>query len=349
MNHDELLKAACDVIGKGEDDDYIIAPSDHSEALASSAPALSKILCRSQVTRLARNYQFKDSEAIDAQKTFLKAASRANQAVLATVCISAVLMVVGILAQKDQGKLLLAVLGSCAIISGALGSMWLFMVREGKLLEGWLTARAAAEETRLAYFAAVTNAENGGEASDIPLPLLQLEYFRRYQLDVQTAFFRRRGKDHRRAASKVLTLSAFAILLGAMATGLAGFLGLVNPKFAALAALGGIAGGLSAFAAAKEALSQSRSNAERYAKTLDALEALAAKLDDVRDAAASGSREPLQQFVAGIQEQLALEQRQWLGTAENTQASLAKLDDALTNARTKLEKTSQGGANSTGK
>ena len=105
---------------------------------------------------------------------------------LATGVLGASIMVAGILEEaRDDGDLwpLLLVLGLCALVSGALASMWLFRAREGNLVEAWMSGRAHAESARLEYFATLVRLENG--PSDPPLGLLKLEYFRRYQLDVQ--------------------------------------------------------------------------------------------------------------------------------------------------------------------
>ena len=155
---------------------------------------------------------------------------------------------------------------------------------------------------------------------------------------MQRNFFRRRGKDHKLAANKILRLSALAVLGGSLATGLSGFLGAVDPRWVSLAGVGVIASAVSAFASAREALNQHRGNQERYARTMDALEELTGMLDSVRDAAAAGERGPLQQLVTAVHEQLTLEHKQWLGTAESTQASIAKLEEALAAAKAKLSK-----------
>lgn len=339
MNRDELIKTAKEAIGEGQLDDYVLAPKNHADLLGPKAPALASILRKSEFNAVAGQYERKDAEAKEAQTIFRKTANRANWAVFVTVCLSAALLITGPLTSGGVGKSLLVVLGSCGIGSGALGAMWLFRIREGKLLETWMAARAGAETARLSYFDLVTSAQDAGEVSVIPLPLLQLEYFRRYQLDIERAFYKNRRRDHRSAADKMLTVSAFAVALGSLATGLGGLLGAAaNPRWVSIAGLGAIAAALSAFASAKEALGQDRRNEERYGRALDALDSLAGKLDQVRNSAAAGAREPMQQFVAAVHEQVSLEHRQWLGTAENTQASLARLEDALTNAREKLAK-----------
>jgi hypothetical protein len=145
--------------------------------------------------------------------------------------------------------------------------------------------------------------KDDGEDRSIPLPLLQLEYFRRYQLDVQRTFYRRRGADRERAAGSMLTLRAIAVAGASFATGIGGLLG-GSPglEWVSVAGFAVVASALSAFASAKEAVSQDRRNMGRYRRTLEALESLSGKLDDVHMAAAIGEREPLKRFIAAIHE-----------------------------------------------
>ena len=53
--------------------------------------------------------------------------------------------------------------------------------------------------------------------------------------------------------------------------------------------------------------------------------------------------ESLKQFVAAIHEQLSIEHKQWLDASVNTAASLAKLDEALAEAKSKSTNPSRPG------
>jgi hypothetical protein len=338
MTRDELINKAYEVIGKGQPDDYILDPKGHAKWLAGNAPVLAAILERPQLTVSIEQYEQNDADAKAAQALFKATAQRADLAVFVAVCLSAALLVAQTLAPPNIAKPLMIGMSGCAVICGALASMWLFKVREGAMLENWMTARAAAEARRLSYFGSVTSAQSTSDSA-IPLPLLQVEYFRRYQLELQRAFFRKRSRDFQQAASRILGLSAFAVLLGSLASGLGGGLGgVLGGPWVSIAALGTVAAGLSSFAASREGLGQNRRNAERYKKTLAALDDLTSKLDDVRNAAATGAHEPVQAFVAAIHEQLLLEHQQWLGTAENVKTSLGVLEEALKNAQPKSAK-----------
>ena len=209
--------------------------------------------------------------------------------------------------------------------------MALFRVKEGRLLEDWMTARARAETKRLSYFTWLV--EQSATPLDIDLELLKLEYFRRYQLDLQIAYYRTRRTEHRRSAERTLSIAAWSVVLAAIASGTAGVLGAGKaPEWAALGSLAVFGAALQAFAAAREATNQDRRNAERYERSAVALQGLRERLDDVRGGIAAGSRSVLVEYVAAVQDQLSLEHRQWLEAAESTQAGVARLDKALQSA-----------------
>jgi len=344
MERQSSIDAAIDALGKGRADDYVISPTQHADGLAAQAPALAKLLRCSELSTIARSYERKGAEAGQAQAVFKRTVDRANWAVLLTAIFSALLLATPLASflGAGLGKAQI-VLGICGVLSGALGAMWLFKVREGRLLERWMGARAGAETRRLEYFALAATWRDDGAPSEIPLPLLQCEYFRRYQLDVQIAYYGGRAADHERAANLWLGLSAFAVFLAMAATGIGGVAGgITGSALVAFAGLGVIATALASFASAREATSQDRRNAERYSRTLEALEGLSARLDAVREAAARGEREPLEQFVAAVHEQLSLEHRQWLETSESTKASMAELEGSLAKLQTKPGKGTGG-------
>jgi len=334
MTNEELIEQAEATIGSGQTDDYVLTPTEHAAALESKAPALCKILRGSQARTAGREYERKDSDARKAQLLFRKIAGKANWAVFVTACLSAAMLVAASLAA--QLHRLFIILGCCGIVSGSLGSMWLLEIRQGNLFQAWMNQRARAEAERVRYFELVTQTAGNAEVSEVPLLLLQLEYFRRYQLEVQRRYYCARSRDHKRAADRMLTLSAYAAGLGALATGFAGILGgVLGPRWACLAGFATVASALSTFASTNETLGQHRRNEELYGKTNDALAELEGKLDEVRAAAAKDDRESVKQFVTAVHEQLSLEHKQWLDAAENMAVSLANLDKALAEAKSK--------------
>ena len=309
--------------------DYRLSPLEHAEQLQTSAPQLAALLTRSAPVELARQYAEADTEAGVAERTFKRWIIRANWAVLATATVSALLMAVALLG-GSLGALtqtVLIVLALIGVAAGGIASMSLFRVKEGRLLEDWMTARARAETKRLSYFTTIVNSSDG--PLDPQLELLKLEYFRRYQLDLQLAYYKTRRSGHRKSAERTLDMSAVSVLVAAFASGAAGVLGALRSEWAALGSLAVFGASLQAFAAAREAINQDRRNAERYDNSAQALLGLRERLDDVRLSIAGGSTSVLGEYVGAVQDQLSLEHRQWLEAAENMQAAVARLEKAL--------------------
>src|SRR5690606_22852626 len=85
--------------------------------------------------------------------------------------------------------------------------------------------------------------------------LLQLEYFRRYQLDVQSHFYDVRQRQHQSSADRTVTYAAAAGFVAAFSTGLAGLLGAgEGTDWAGLAALGIVGTSIATFAGVRESI-----------------------------------------------------------------------------------------------
>src|SRR5262245_36911261 len=185
MANGDLINDAKAMIGDGAKDDYLLAPKKHAQSLASSAPALAAVLNGDELVNVTDQYENSDAQAATAQIKFKSTAMRANFAVFLTVLLGAGLLA-GAQLPPQFGKSVLVGLTILATLSAALATMWLYQIRTSNMLEKWMTARAEAETMRLSYFLLVTNAQPADvPTAKIPLPLLQLEYFRRYQLDLQ--------------------------------------------------------------------------------------------------------------------------------------------------------------------
>jgi hypothetical protein len=325
-----IMLDAARIIGSGSPGDYGLSPVEHAEQLKTSAPKLAALLTRSAPIELARQYAEADTEALVAERTFKRWVIRANRAALATATVSALLMAMALLAGMLGGGLtqtILIVLALIGVATGGFASMSLFRVKEGRLLEDWMTARARAETKRLSYFSYIVNSSVG--PLDPQLELLKLEYFRRYQLDLQLAYYKTRRSGARKSAERTLDISAGSVLVAGIASGAAGVLGALRTEWAALGSVAVFGAALQAFAAARESLNQDRRNAERYDNSAQVLQGLRERLDDVRQGIAAGSTSVLGEYVAAVQDQLSLEHRQWLEGAENMQAAVARLEKAL--------------------
>ena len=163
--------------------------------------------------------------------------------------------------------------------------------------------------------------------SESPIEFLQLEYFRRFQLDVQLAYYTGRGRQHREESHKSVRLGSYAALATMLGSGL-GF-GAVAPELASVALLGVVGAALASLGTNREALSQDKRNAERYSRTFFALEEIRKDLDRVRRAAVAGDFETVAKFVDAVNDQLSLEHRQWLTEIEGASKPVRELKLAL--------------------
>lgn len=342
MSPEESIKRAIAAIGEGKPDDYVIAPASHAEEFKNAAPTLSAILNSSAISTTARQYEDEDREAVAAQQKFKRTFKRANTMVLLTGILIALVLAIGNLAGSLPGqsaRWLLIALGVGSVITGGLATKDLFLIKQGKLLEDWMSRRAFAETTRLGYFSAVAQAPApASAANDVSTDLLKLEYFRRFQLDVQRAFYRQRSKQHSESAGKTLALSGWTVAGAAVFAGVAGVLAVIDVRLVALAALGTACTGISSYAATQEAVSQDRRNAERYQRTSRVLDELYKRLDDVRAAVAAGGGKPLKDFIEAVHEQLSLEHRQWLGELNEIQGPIKDLENTLQKYATKPDR-----------
>src|SRR5262249_21274943 len=135
MAAEEWIDAAQKAIGDSKDDDFRTPPTKHADLLPSEAATLAHILRKSEIAVVARRYEAKDGEAVEAQNSFKGSANKANGAVFATAFSGAMIVLVGPWVPDSWGKAVLILLGCAGIFAGALASMWLFKVHEGKLLE----------------------------------------------------------------------------------------------------------------------------------------------------------------------------------------------------------------------
>lgn len=337
----DLWQTAEATIGPSEGDDYVLQPTTHAHRYEERTPDLARLLRRTATRIAAEEFERADGIAVESQRTFKRAAAQANAAALMTAWASAGVLLAALF---DAPGLVLVALGALGALAGAFGAFLTQRLRQQHLLQRWMAARANSETHRHTYFEQVvltdpsadppsepTAADDANGAKGAPeLSLLQLEYFRRYQLDVQLRYCDQRQRQHRRSADRTVSYAAAAGFFAALSTGLAGVLGAEGDvDWAGLAAFGIVGTSLASYAAAREAIGQDSRNAERLEQTRIALRDLYARLDDVRHAVALGNRWALEEFVAAVHEHLSLEHRQWLREAEMAHSGLARVEAAL--------------------
>jgi hypothetical protein len=329
------IQLAQDIIGTAGKDDYQIAPTTHATTFASQAPELAAILRTSGVGLAARDYEAKDSEANDAETEFKRIFDRSNLSVFLTSIMIVFVLATGVL-NPANAKILLVTFGLLSFLGGSIASYYLNVLKQGKLLDNWMSNRARAEAARLDYFMSIAKAAplaNLGNAFE----LIKLEYFRRFQLDVQLNYFSSASKKQAIAARKALKWSSIAVAGAGTITALAGFTGgYINPKFAALATLGTLFAGLSTYATTREDVYHNQRNAERYCRTEEALIEIYKRIDDVRRAVLTDGQKPLLDFIGAVHEQLLAEHKQWLGLETEAENAFTKLQDGLDKSVGKL-------------
>jgi hypothetical protein len=326
--------------------DYVLAPAEHAELYEQSAPELAERLRRSDLRVTAESYQERDRKAGELRVEFEKKSARARVAVLVASVAAALLVGSAGLAAVLDGtptllRFLVIGLSIVAVSASSLAAGWIQSVRGGSLLERWMKVRAEAETERQRYFELLT------AGPPLENPLLQLEYFRRYQLDVQRAYYTRRGDDQRRAADRRIQVVSAATAVAGIAAGVSGFLGAaVALSWTSLAALGLVAQAFSASAENRQTSEQSLRNAERYEQTRVSLTEFYRLLDAVRNATAVARGDEdlavMRQYVAAVQDRLALEHRQWLDDTRLAGEAVARLEELLEDSRRTV--TDRGGA-----
>lgn len=322
--------AAKAAIGADAPRDWSLKPSEHVRALGPEAGALARVLKRSGLEEFVDTFESADREADKARDRYKGLAGWS-----AGLSFVAVLLAAAVLLGSSRAiglgidlRWLAVVQGAALVVSFVLS----FVLAWTRPFDAWMRQRGMAEHQRILFFTRVCEATEPTREDELALLPLQLEYFRRYQLDVQRKYYRERGAEHRRAQRRATALRIVAVLLVvAAALPIAGhMLGTGWPEwlerlglstwsrdldvqqrfFLALSTSGAALQGL---LAALALINQDERNAARYAATHENLEALAGRpLDEARSAAAAGDASDVQALVALVQEQISSEHREWV-------------------------------------
>jgi hypothetical protein len=328
------IQSAREIIGTAEKGDYQIEPTKHAEQFEPLAPEFAAIFRTSRIDIAARDYEDKDEQAREAKDEFKRIFSRSNLTVFLTSVIIVLVLAVGIL--NPEQRLLLVIFGLLSFIGGSIASYYLNVLKQGKLLDAWMSNRARAEAARLEYFLSVAKASPKTTVGNM-LELVKLEYFRRFQLDVQLNFYEAASKKHKAEARQALQWSSIAVAGAGTVTALAGFAsGFIDPRFAAIATFGTLFAALSTFATTREDVYHNQRNAERYCRTEEALIEIYKRIDDVRTAVLTDGQKPLLDFIEAVHEQLLAEHKQWLGLETEAENAFTRLQDSLSQTLGKL-------------
>lgn len=337
----DIIQKAITIVGQNEGDDTILNPEVHALLFSEAAPELARMLKSAELEGVADKYSEYDNQAISAQNKFKDYSERAMLWVFLTACCSALLLAVatlfGQLEQEALSRSLFVILSIAALVSGFLASTHIKLAENMKLFEKWMKNRANAEMQRLDYFERFTNRKppENDSTDAVFNRLLQLEFFRRFQLDLQLSYYTQRGMQHGTIAEKAASITTWAMGAAGLAAGIAGFLGsALDPKWVAIAGFGFICQAYASNVLNKEAINQDRRNEERYGRTKDSLKNLRMQLDKVRTQIVAGNQDVLVKFVIAVHEQLSLEHRQWTDDISLSSKALVELQAQLKNLET---------------
>ena len=333
MQTDKIKKAIA-IVGENEDEDYVLKPNDHAQLFADEIPELAWTLRSAELEGVAARYDEYDQVALTTQNQFKTYSDKARRYVFLTAGCSALLLVSATLfgGADDQSlaRILFIILSAAAIVTGFLASTNIRLVENLKLLEKWMRQRANAEMQRLEYFNRFIRRPVEKSGDPVLSRLLQLEFFRRFQLDMQLNYYTQRGIQHGVEAAKAASVSTWAMGAAGLAAGIAGFLGsVIDAKWAAIAGFGFICQAFAANVLSREAINQDRRNEERYGRTREILLNLRMRLDQVREQIAAGDTAVLEKYVAAVHEQLSVEHRQWTDDIGMASKALVELEEQL--------------------
>lgn len=325
------VQRAITAIGVDQPYDWQLKPEVHAADLGPDARLLQEILRRPRLASMVAAYGAADKDAGAAQSCYRRLARLSAWTGFGGASLGALaLAAAGVL--PPGGALVIAAMLQAVLVLISIGAS-IAISRTGQR-DVWLAKRAEAESVRALLFYEIVSARAEDNARDHELLPLQLEYFRRYQMDVQCLFFRMRGERHAAAVRRKRRWNVFLFLLvaaGALANfwaiGLAGPLAFHEPlppgdaMQRALLALGIIAVAMQSFLAASAQISRGERNARRFLAIASNLDILAGRpLDEARHAAASAAapeersraREDVLALVALVQEQISAEHSEWL-------------------------------------
>ena len=318
-NSDGQSFDAKDLIGEPQPDhDWKLEPEAHAARLDDKAIALRRVLDDEAITEIMRRYDRHDKLAGDHQAMYKRYGRWEIYLGTAAAILGAI-----VLLMTDSKSLTpayntfrIALLIIQIVCTAGLVSFKYFL-QHRKLFVKWQKERSEAETARIELFETACGLSgrkwNDAErADDFPLLPLQLEYFVRYQLLVQIAYYSERGAEHEVAANRYIGFGAIVTFVAALAAAIVGFSHDLGDavSIASLAAL--VAPILLTAQTSLSRLNQDERNAARYAITHDHLDRLRGKLSDARKKAASGLVEPVHAFIRSANEVISVEHSQWL-------------------------------------
>ncbi len=319
----------------GRDDgasDWQLRPELHAGALPVEAGALKRVLERSAFKDIVARYRTADAAAVLAQRRYKRIGRLSLYASTLAVLVGALFLLP---IEPWLRGMPASVASTVQVLALAVAFLASRLLAVGAPFDAWMKQRAEAEIARIALFDEVGRANEPAREGELELLPLKLEYFRRYQLEVQRRYYHGRGAQHRAAAwannrwlSGSMLVTVASILVGAIAAlhvaaawGLAvptwlleWSNGLAGPQANRLAlGLGTVASGLYGLGVARSLMDLDERNASRFLTTAGNLDYLTdTGLSQARAAAQAGRSDDVQSFMQRVHQQISSEHREWI-------------------------------------
>jgi hypothetical protein len=219
------------------------------------------------------------------------------------------------------------VLGLLTLAFGAGAAYFNFVARDQGRVSRWQASRSDAEAARQAVFTTMASAAGGKSAKAV---LFGLAVVVRDLLEDQRSYLDKAAQRHRKSSeisSRWGGLGGSLAFIGGSGAIVASQGGALWTNWIILAGVFGAA--IGAYAANREALNRDRANADRYERTLVALDGIKGRTDDIARQIMNGERKALAIFTGAITDLLATEFKQWQEGTAQAEASLGKLDGQL--------------------
>lgn len=315
------VQAARQAIGESDASGYQLDPNRHAQNLPPEAGALARILVRDRIRDLMRIFEAADGKAMKSQADY-KFYARSS---VILYCVSAVigsLLILPVFEFQNNGGLVTYTLVVQFLALG-LAMMATYRVSHSGFFDQWMGHRADAETARIEIFNDVVRAEDEQvREGELPLLRLQLEYFRRYQLDVLIAYYQGRGGQHLRSARRLGSQRAIMGYLTAI-VGAPILIVVFRSVFFddnnleewlsdGFGAIGISLSALLSMATNMSLINMDERNASRYRTVYTNLAYLRGMLDAVREAADEGDRSTVHAYFDEVNDLISSEHREWL-------------------------------------
>jgi len=326
-NWDDSIAAVSANKGSGLD-----AIPELAKSMQGPCPGLAQILQSSAVRTSLEVYKRQDNEAVLQEDKLKQELFWSNLCLLAAGVTSGLILAVSANALQFAGvdsaarKWPTLVLGLVTLALGAGAAYFGYIARDQGRIARWQTCRSEAEVARLDVFQTISSK---AAAAGSAVAFFGLAVVVRHLLDDQRLWLGLTAIRHRKSSERTSQYGALASALAFIGGSGAIIASQTEGSGAIWIVLAGVIGAaIGAYAANQEALNRDRANAERYDKTLVAMDAIASRTDEVANSIASEPK-ALEAFTKTITDLLAAENQQWLDGTAQANAALDKLDAQL--------------------